>query len=270
MRGWHSNFYAPVVIIERLARLGFASVGTVYFIIGALAAAAGLGQGGKTTSHTGAIEYLVDKPFGKPLLVVMILGLAGYTLWLLASGFGDTDRRGDDAKGLGIRAGAIIRALLYAAFTIEIARLLLRGGSGGGGGGDQTAQHWTARLMAQPFGPWLVGAAGLGVVGYGAYQLYRAWESKLSKRLHLGQMKPQTERKVVLISRIGIGARGLVFVIIGGSLVIAALRQNPQAAHGTSGALGEMPGPLLAATGIGFIAYGVYAFANARYRSIKA
>lgn len=258
-----------LVIIERLARLGFASVGTVYFIIGALAAAAGMGKGGKTTSHTGAIEYLIDKPFGKPLLAVMILGLAGYTLWLLASGFSDTDSRGSKPKGLAIRAGAIIRALLYAAFTIEIIRLLMRG-SGGSGGGDQTAQHWTARLMAQPFGPWLVGAAGLGVIGYGAYQLYRAWESKLSKRLHLGEMKAETERKVVLISRIGIGARGLVFVVIGGSLLIAAMRHNPQAAHGTSGALGEMPGPLLAATGIGLIAYGVYAFVNARYRSIKA
>jgi Domain of Unknown Function (DUF1206) len=259
-----------LVIIERLARLGFASVGTVYIIIGALAAASGLGKGGKTTSHTGAIEYLLDKPFGKPLLAVMILGLAGYTLWLLASGFSDSDRRGSKPKGLAIRAGAVIRALVYAAFTIEIVRLLVRGGSGGSGGGDQTAQHWTARLMAQPFGRWLVAAAGLGVVGYGAYQLYKAWESKLSKRLHLGEMKADTERKVIAISRIGIGARGLVFVIIGGSLVMAAVRHNPQAAHGTSGALGEMPGPLLAATGIGFVAYGIYAFVNARYRSINA
>lgn len=258
------------MIIERLARLGFASVGLVYVIIGALATAAGFGKGGKATSPMGAIEFLVDKPFGKPLLVVMILGLTGYALWLLASGFSDTDRRGSKPKGLAIRAGAMLRALLYAGFTIEIARMLMRGGGSGGGGGEQKAKHWTARLMEQPFGPWLVGAAGLGVIGYGAYQLYRAWESKLGKRLHLGELKAQTERKVVLISRIGIGARGLVFVVVGGSFVIAAMRHNPQAAHSTSGALGEMPGPLLAATGIGLIAYGIYAFVNARYRSIKA
>jgi hypothetical protein len=123
--------------------------------------------------------------------------------------------------------------------------------------------------MQKPFGHWLVAATGLGIIGYGAYQLYRAWEAKLSKRLHLGEMKRSTERKVVLISRIGIGARGIVFLVIGGSLVVAAVRGNPGDAHSTSGALGEMPAPMLTAIGIGLIAYGVYAFVNARYRSIR-
>lgn len=256
------------MIIERLARLGFASVGTVYLIIGFLAAAAGLGKGGRTTGHAGAVSYILDKPFGKPLLVVMILGLIGYALWLFASAFSDADRRGDNAKGLAIRAGSFFRGLVYAAFTIEIIRLL-RGG-GNSGGGNQAAQDWTARVMDKPFGEWLVGAAGLGVIGYGAYQLYRAWESKLSKRLHLGQLKAQTERKVVLISRIGIAARGIVFVVVGGSLVIAAVRHNPGAAQTSSGALDVFPEPMLAAIGVGLMAYGVYAFVNARYRAIKA
>ncbi len=257
------------MIIERLARLGFASVGTVYLIIGFLAAAAGFGKGGQTTGRAGAINYILEKPFGKLLLVVMILGLIGYALWLFASAFSDADRRGDKPKGLAIRAGAFLRGLVYGAFTVEIIRLLTRGG-GRSGGGDQAAQDRTAWVMAKPFGAWLIGAVGLGVVGYGAYQLYRAWESKLSKRLHLGQMKPQTERKVVLISRIGIAARGIVFVVVGGSLVIAAMRHNPGAANTTAGALDVFPEPMLAAIGIGLMAYGVYAFVNARYRSIKA
>jgi Domain of Unknown Function (DUF1206) len=257
-----------LVIIERLARLGFASIGAVYMLMGFLAAAAGLGQGGETTGHEGAVAYAMEKPFGKPLLVVMILGLAGYSLWLLTSGFADSDRRGSKPKGLAIRAGAIFRGLIYAAFIVEIARLLTRGG-GSGGGEEQKAQHWTATLMEKPFGRLLVAAIGLGIIGYGAYQLYRAWESKLSKRLHLGEMKASTERKVVLISRLGIGARGIVFVVIGGSLLMAAVKHDAQAAHTTSGALGEMPAPMLAAIGIGLIAYGVYAFVNARYRSIQ-
>jgi hypothetical protein len=255
------------VIIERLARLGFASVGTVYLIIGMLAAAAGMGKGGETTDHEGAVLYLLGKPFGKPVLVVMILGLIGYALWLLASGFADSDRRGSKPKGLAIRIGQTFRGLLYAAFTVEIIRLLMRG-SGGGEGGEQRADHWTARVMEKPFGRTMVAIAGLCVIGYGAYQLYRAWESKLSKRLHLGEMRPGTERKVVTISRFGIGARGIVFLIVGGSLLAASLRHNPKAAHGTQGALGELPEPVLVAVGIGLMAYGVYAFVNARYRAI--
>ena len=256
------------MIIERLARLGFASVGTVYLIMGMLAAAAGLGKGAGTTDHEGAIEYLLDKPFGKPLLVVMIFGLIGYSLWLLASGFTDSDSRGSEPKGLAIRVGQAFRGLVYAVFIIEIVRLLTRGESPEGS--EQKADHWTARLMEQPFGRTMVAVVGLGIIGYGAYQLYRAWESKLSKRLHLGAMKAATERKVIAISRLGIGARGIVLLVVGGSLLIAAMRHNPSSAHGTQGALGELPSPLLVAVGIGFMAYGIYAFANARYRAIHA
>jgi hypothetical protein len=259
----------PRVIIERLARLGFASIGAVYMLMGFLAAGAGLGKGGETAGHEGALAYALEKPFGKPLLAVMILGLIGYALWLFTSGFADSDRRGSKPKGLAIRAGAIFRGLVYSAFIVEIVRLLTRG-SASGGGEEQKAQHWTATLMEKPFGRALVAAIGLGIIGYGAYQLYRAWEAKLSKRLHLGEMKPDTERKAVLISRLGIGARGIVFIVIGGSLLMAAIQHDAGAAHTTSGALGEMPAPLLTAIGVGLIAYGVYAFVNARYRTIKA
>src|SRR5687767_1490462 len=119
-----------------------------------LAVASGLGKGGETIGHEGAIQYLLGKPFGKPVLVVMILGLIGYAVWLLASGFADSDRRGSKPKGLAIRAGQTLRGLIYAAFTIEIFRLL-RGG-GRGEGSEQKADHWTARLMEQPFGRTMV------------------------------------------------------------------------------------------------------------------
>src|SRR5688500_2806300 len=233
-----------------------------------VAAASGLGKGGGTTDHEGAIQYLLDKPFGKPVLVIMILGLIGYALWLLASGFADSDRRGSKPKGLAIRVGQAFRGLVYGLFVIEIVRLLARGKSPEGS--EQKADHWTGRLMEQPFGRTMVAMVGLAIIGYGAYQLYRAWESKLSKRLHLGEMKVSTERKVVAISRVGIGARGIVLLVVGGSLLIAAMRHNPSSAHGTQGALGELRSPLLVAVGIGFMAYGVYAFVNARYRAINA
>jgi uncharacterized protein DUF1206 len=74
----------------------------------------------------------------------------------------------------------------------------------------------------------------------------------------------------VAISRFGIGSRGIVFFIVGGSLVLAALRHNPEAAHGTSGALQELPDPMLVVVVLGLAAYGVYALVNAKYRRIEA
>jgi hypothetical protein len=254
-------------MIERLARLGYASIGVVYMIVGGLAAAAGLGKGGSTGGHESALLVILRQPFGKVALGIIALGLVGYTLWRFASAFSDSENRGSDTKGWAIRAASVGRGLVYGLITIEVVRLMMNG-RGGGSGGEQEAKHWTARLMEQPFGPWLVGAVGLGIVAYGAYQLYAAWDAKLSKRLSLGEIDDRVRRKVVAISRFGIGARALVFFVIGGSLVVAAMKKSPDAAHGTSGALASLPDPLLAVVGVGLAAYGVYALVNARYRRI--
>ena len=70
-------------------------------------------------------------------------------------------------------------------------------------------------------------------------------------------------------------ARGFVFVVIGGFLVIAAYRANPQEAKGLGDALRALEqapyGPyLLAAVGLGLIAYAVHQFVEARLRRFPA
>ena len=255
-------------MIERLARLGYASIGIVYMIVGGFAVATGLGRRGSTGGHKAAFALIRDQPFGRVLLAVIAAGMIGYVLWRFASAVTDSEHRGSDAKGLGVRIASFFRGLVYAAIAVEVIRMIM--GGSGGAGGEQEAKHWTARLMQQPFGRWLVAAAGLGVVAYGAYQLYAAWDAKLSKRISLGEIDSSVRGKVIAISRFGIGARGLVFIVIGGSLVLAALRHNAQAAHSTTGALQELPLPLLVLVGFGLAAYGVYALVNAKYRRIKA
>lgn len=255
-------------MIEGLARLGYASIGIVYMIVGGFAVAAGLGRRGSTGGHTDALALIRDQPFGRVLLAAIAAGMIGYALWRFVSAVTDNEHRGSDAKGLGVRIASFFRGLVYAAIAVEVIRMIM--GNGSSSGGEQKAQHWTARLMQQPFGRWLLAAAGIGVVAYGAYQLYAAWDAKLSKRISLGEIDSSVRGKVIAISRFGIGARGVVFFVIGGSLVLAALRHNPQAAHSTTGALQELPLPLLVLVGFGLAAYGGYALVNAKYRRIKA
>lgn len=253
-------------MIERLARLGYISAGTVYIIVGLLSAAAGLGLGGSTGGQKSALRFILRQPFGMVALGVIAIGLAGYMLWRLISAVTDSEHRGTSAKGIALRISEAFRGLIYGGFAISVVQLMRRGSSGSDS--DTKARHWSAVAMDKPFGRWALAAAGLGVVIYGAYQLYAAWDAKLSKRIHLGEMDARVRRKVIAVSRFGIGARGVVFFIIGGSLVMAALRHNPNAARGTSGALRQLPDPLLVMVGVGLAAYGIYAWVNARYRSI--
>ncbi len=236
-------------------------------IVGGFAVAAGLGKRGRAGSQSDAFAFILRQPFGRALLIALAIGLCGYVLWRFTSAIMDDEHRGDDAKGIAIRIGSFGRGLVYAVLAVEAIRMAMHRG-GGGQGGEQKAQHWSGRLISAPFGPWLLAAVGLGVVGYGAYQVYKAWDSKLSKRIRLGEIDGRVRRKVIGISRFGIGARGIVFIVIGGSLLIAAFKQNPGAAHSSTGALQVLPDPMLVVVGFGLAAYGVYAMVNARYRKM--
>jgi len=258
--------------VERLARLGYVSKGTVYLILGLLAAAAGAGLGGEAADRRDTLNFILRQPFGRLLLLVIAIGLAGYALWRISSGFADWERRGTSLKGIALRIGSIVRGLVYGGFAVEVIRLVE--GRERGSGSDASTRHWTQRVMREPFGRWAVALAGAIVVGYAVYQLYRAAAARLGKQLRLQSASPRSRRLIIATCRLGMAARGVVFGVIGGSLIIAAFHHDPRKAKGTSGALREIASQpfgrwLLVIIGIGLAAYGVYSFINARYRIIR-
>jgi hypothetical protein len=257
--------------IERLARVGYAAKGVVYVLVGAIAARAALGAGsGGTTDSGGALAAINDAAFGKVALAVIAAGLLGYAAWRVIAAATDAEGKGDDAKGLATRAGGAARGLLYVGLALQAVRLVRGGGQGGQGGG---AEDWTARLMAAPFGRWLVAGAALGVIAYALYQLYRAFASKVRKHLDLSRLSAEGQRLVVAVGRFGIGARGVVFLVIGWLLLRAARQADASEASGVGEALRTLERQpygkwILALVGLGFVSYGVYEFVNARYRRI--
>lgn len=273
--------------IERLARVGYAAKGLVYLIVGGLAARAALGAGGRTTDSRGALATIGEGAFGKLTLAVIALGLLGYAAWRLIAAATDAEGKGGEAKGIAARLGGAGRGLLYAGLALQALRLMRGAGSGGGtgaaagtstgagagAGGESGAEDWTARLMAAPLGRWLVAAVALGILGYALYQLYRAYASKVRKHLDLSRLSAQAQQMVVAVGRFGIGARGVVFVVIGWLLLRAARQSDATEASGVGEALRTLERQpsgkwLLAVVALGLVAYGLYQFVNARYRRI--
>jgi len=256
--------------IERLARVGFAAKALLYMTVGALAVLAALGQGGNAaTDQRGAMHSILRAPTGRVLLGIVAIGLMGYAVWRVIEGITDPERRGRSAKGIALRVLSVITGLAHGALAISAAKLVL--GQRIDGGGAREAQHWTARALATPGGNLLVIAVAGAVIGYGAYQLYCAYNAKFSKKLSLASLSSTTRSMVIGISSVGIAARGIVFGMIGVLLFRAANNGNPKQAGGFARSLAELfewgRGPFVAIA-VGLIAYGGYQLLNARYRRI--
>jgi hypothetical protein len=256
---------------ERLARLGYAAKGVVYFTVGLLAAQAAIGAGGRTTDTSGALQAIVNQPFGKFLLSIVTLGLIGYALLRFVETFLDPEHSGQrlDAKRIIQRLGYAFSAFAYTGLALTAVKLIL----GSGGGDSNSTQDWTARFLAQPFGQWLVAAAGVIAIGVGISYLYQAYKGKFRRHFKWQQMSATQQTWAMRLGRFGIAARGIVFGIIGIFLIQAARHSNASQAKGLGGALavlaGQPYGPwILGVVALGLIAYGIYSVVEARYRRI--
>jgi hypothetical protein len=256
--------------IEKLARFGYISKGVVYSIVGLLAAQTAFGSGGKTTDTQGALYTIVSQPFGKFLLALVAIGLIGYVILRFVQAIKDPENKGTDAKGIAQRIGYAINGFVYAGLAWTAIQIVL--GSGNSGSGNST-QDWTARLLSQPFGQWLVGTIGAFTIGLGFYQFYEAFKAKFRKHLDLTELDESGRKLVMGISRFGLFARGVVFCIIGWFLIQAATSSDASKVGGLDLALqtlAQQPyGPwLLGIVALGLIAYGIYMIIQARYRRV--
>ncbi len=256
--------------VERLARFGYVSKGVVYSIVGLLAAQAAFGAGGQTTDTQGALEIIVNQPFGKFLLILVAIGLIGYVIWRFVQAIKDPENKGNDAKGLAVRIGYAINGFIYAGLALSAVQIVM--GTSNGKNSDST-EDWTARLLSQPFGQWLVGTVGVLIIALGFYQFYQAFSGKFRKELNLTELSNTEAKWLMRISRFGLAARGIVFCIIGWFLIEAARQSNASAAGGLDEALqtlAQQPNGawLLGIVALGLVAYGIYTIIQARYRRL--
>ena len=259
--------HSPLLVA--FGRFGHAAKGVVYILIGVLAVQVALGRGGETTDSQGALARIAAAPFGQFLLIAAAAGIAGYALWRLLQAALDTDGVGTDGEGIVKRLGYAGSAVIHASLALSAVRLLQTGSAGESS--SSSTQSWTAQLLQKPFGQVLVGLAGLVVIGVGGYQLYKGVQAKFREDLNLGEMSETEERWATRLGQIGYCARGIVFGLIGVFLIVAAVQANPDEARGIDGALATLAaqsfGPwLLGVVAAGFVAYGLYMFAEARYR----
>jgi len=251
-----------------MARFGLAARGLVYIVIAWIAAQIAFGGSSQQADRQGAIHTLASNGVGKVLVVLAGIGFAGYALWRLTQAI--WGHQGDDgAKKLGKRATSLFRAGLYGWFAVNT--FLILAGASSSGGSDQSSRTWSARLMGQPMGRWLVVAVGIGFIIAGVALAWRGVSTKFDEQLTMSEMSQGMQRAVKTVGLAGNVARGVVFGIVGVFFIVAAATYDAQKARGLDGSLrtladGGWGQLLLLAVAAGLAAFGLYSFAEARYR----
>jgi hypothetical protein len=252
---------------EWLSRAGFVARAAIYLIIGVLALELAVGVGGKATSQQGALQTLARQPFGKVLLVLVIVGFAGYAAWRLTRAALGHGPEGSDT-GLD-RIAALGSGIVYGGLCVIAVQVLL------GATGSSAAQTHdaTANVLGWPAGTWLVGVAGAVLVGVGLYQGYRALSHDFLEDAKVEQMSPGVKDAYAFVGAFGYLARMLVFVLVGTFLIQAAMDYDARKAIGLDGALAKVANQsfghvALGVVAAGLIAFGLYSLADARYRRI--
>ena len=250
--------------IEVMARTGFAAKGVVYLVLGylGLRAATGAGRAGSTEAALGEV---LRAPGGRVMLAALAIGLAWYATWRFIEAFGDANRKGNEPKGLARRAGYFASGAVYVAIAVDAASLVLRWQNESG----------QVRSVVAPFltGPLAV-VAGLVVIGYGGYQVWKGFSGNLGKQLKEGEARREAGPWVILLSRMGLAGRGALFLVMGYWLVSHPRSGPSMATESTAGGglklLARLPEGewFMALAAAALMFYGVNQLAHARYRRI--
>jgi Domain of Unknown Function (DUF1206) len=250
-----------------LSRAGFVARAAIYAIIGVLALKLAIGDGGKLASQHGALKTVANQPFGSFLLTLLAIGLGGYALWRL---FRAWLGRGPEGTDSGFdRLAALGSGLAYGALCVLAVEILVGAGSSTSGNPQKPA----AGVLGWPGGPWIVGAAGVLMLGVALYQGSRGLTQSFLKQSKTEEMSPRVRRWFASLGTIGHLSRMVVFGLIGVFLVKAAIEYDPKTAVGLDGALAKLANQsygswLLGVVATGLIAFALYSLSDARYRRI--
>jgi hypothetical protein len=115
-----------------------------------------------------------------------------------------------------------------------------------------------------------VGAAGLVLIGVGAYHVYKGVTKRFLKEIDLAEAPPTATRLVTRLGQAGFPGKGIALAVVGGLLVYAAITFDPSKAQGLDGALRTiLEAPfgriLLTLVALGIAAFGAFCFVRARY-----
>ena len=252
---------------DRAVRVGMVAYGIVHLTIAWLGIQLALGDHSGSASRNGALKQLAQQPFGKVVVWVVAVGMFLLVLWKLLEAFIDFTLE-DGATKVAKPATNVFKAIVYGTLGVSAVHVAT------GSKSKSRTTDYTAKLMDQPFGRWLVGLVGLAIIGYGVHLAYRGWSEKFLEHLDPEGRSGDSGRAYQLFGKLGYIAKGIAIGVIGVLFGYAAIDHNAKKSGGLDQALHKILqqpfGPvLLFAISVGIGCYGLFCFARARHLSAQ-
>ena len=250
--------------LDRGIRFGMVAYGVVHLIVAWLAIQLALGDHGETASQKGAMQTLAKQSYGTLVLWLVAIGMLLLVLWRLIETFVGHQEY-DGGKRWRKRVVSLFKAVVYGYIGVTALRYAV-------GSGSSKNSHYTAKLMDEPYGRWLVGLVGAAIIVYGVSYARRGWTEKFMENLDARGTLGETGTAYRWVGKVGYIAKGLAFCVVGGLFVAAAVNHEPKKSGGLDDALHtvlQQPfGPfLLILVAAGIACYGLFCFARARHLS---
>jgi hypothetical protein len=247
-------------IPNALARFGFFARGTVYVVVGGLAARVAILQRGRTLGPAGALAKILAGWGGRLALWIVAAGLLAFVLFRAVQCLRTRSR----LARIGYAVGAL--GSLFLAVTAVRILLHLRAG-----GDAEALREAAARLVSHAWGRGALELGGAIAVVVGVLEAVRAAVGVLPADFTAAIMARGRKRWTAVLARVGVLAHGAVVAVTGYSVFRAGLEGNPRGLSGTAAALrtikGAENGPaLFALAAAGLIAYGLSLLVLAAHR----
>lgn len=248
-------------VYRAFVQIGLMAYGVVHLLVAWLAfsLAIGRGGGGDKANQSGALQMLVEKPYGKVLLAVITAGFAMLVVWQVVQLLiGHREYTG--GKKTQKRISSAARAIVYAALAWASVKGVMSGNTDANSQADMSQ-----KLMSMPGGRILVGVVGLAVIGYAVYQFIKGYKGLFNEDLDRELTGPAKQ-----IASAGFYAKGVAYGMLGVLFLLAAIRYDTKKAGGLDVALAEILkqpwGPIiLGVVALGIAIYGVFCFYWARH-----
>lgn len=232
------------------ARLGFALYALLYFVVAWLTVQLAVGDHPDKVSGKGAMHELAQQPAGGPVLWLLGVGFAALVVW-------DVCRALARDKEPTERLAPACRAVVFATLCVLTVQVELTGKD------DHGTSGITAKLLRLPFGPWLVAAVGLGVLGFGCWSVFKGFTERWRREIDLDGQAGTSGTVLKVLARLGYVTRGLAYAGVGAFFCWAAWTHDPKKSAGLDQALSRLRaapyGPwVLVLAAVGFACWALF------------